>query len=74
MQTSAPGRWRAPRGSFPLRVIHDRVEPAMCPTISAVPRLRPIFAVPQNFAMCQNRKWTYQQVSASIRVWASHSS
>ena len=53
MQTSAPGRWRAPRGSFPLRVIHDRVEPAMCPTISAVPRLRSIFAVPQNFAMCQ---------------------
>jgi hypothetical protein len=38
----------------PKRVIHDRVEPATGQAMSAIPRLRPIFAVPSNFAMCTN--------------------
>jgi hypothetical protein len=37
----------------PQSVIRDRVEPAASPAMSATLRLRPIFAVQPNIAMCQ---------------------
>jgi hypothetical protein len=47
---------------FPKWVIHDRTEPARGPAISAVPRLRPIFAVRQHFAMC------HEETSARVNL------
>jgi hypothetical protein len=36
-------------------VKRDRVEPTAGPAMSAIPRLRPSFALQQNFVMCQMR-------------------
>jgi hypothetical protein len=54
---------RTERG--PFGVIRDQVEPTADPALPAVPRLRSIFALQPNIAMCHERNWNVYSINSS---------